>query len=118
MDIKQCDETDVSKADANSADRLLDPPLLHALSTLIGLQLDGCQSRVQDILNANKYNSWNFLNDFIMKELKEADYEDTDSGKIVKFNKFDYPWFTMFFEFVKYLCSQEKFKVNMSDPCT
>ena len=57
MDIKQGDKIAVGKADANSVTVFLDLPLIHILSGFLGLELDGCHSRVQDILYANNYNS-------------------------------------------------------------
>ena len=93
------EEKAVGKANGTSAADLLDLPLIHILTVLLGLQLDTRHIRVHNILYANKCNTWSEFRSKDIEEILKYEYEDTKSGTIVKFNKFYCSQFQMIEEF-------------------
>ena len=52
------------------------------------MQLDGCHSRVRNILRVNGFVIWRDFKDVTTDKLLKAEYED-DSGTIFRFDRFD-----------------------------
>ena len=116
MDTRK--ESAVGKANATKAKDLFDLPLIHVLTVLLGLQLDTRHARVRNILNANECYGWSdFKNKHVDEWLKE-EYNDTQSGIIFRFNRFDRERFNWVRNFQAYLMDEQFDEVDLDDPCT
>ena len=111
------EEKAVGKANETSAADLFDVPLMHVLTVLLGMQLDGRHVRARDILCANDIRTWREFRNETTNELLKAEYED-DSDNIVRFNKFDRKRFRLIKEFKKYLRANQHIEADLHDPCT
>ena len=74
-----------SEIEEISAADTFDLALIHVLTVLLSMQLDGRHSRVRNILRVNGIVTWSDFTDLTQEELLKSEYED-DAGTIFRFD--------------------------------
>ena len=106
-----------SEIEETSAADTFDLALIHVLSVLLSMQLDGRHSRVRNILRVNGIVTSVDLFNITQAELLRSEYED-DAGTIFRFDRSDRRKLRWVHPFRDYLIKNKPINIDLEDPCT